>query len=335
MSEVAVVVCTYSRARLQLLQETLASLKCQQGVEPEVIVVVDGSPELEAELRSDPFFSWVKVIPNTGPRGLSAARNSGIAANQAELVAFIDDDAVADPYWLQRQVEAFENPAVMVTGGAVLPKLAAHRPEWWPSEFDWVIGCSYPGQIDDRHFPQDRDPAGAQAEPVPVRNVIGASMVFRRSALDAVGAFALGLGRVDKIPLGGEETEICIRVGKRFGPDSVVLVPASVVHHYVPAERLRVGYFFRRCYAEGLSKAVLSRLVRSTKSVSSEARYLVRTLPRAGIRHAGALFRGDAAGVARAATLLAGTGVTGFGWLRGQLSRAAPQARIVSAPGSH
>lgn len=317
MNDVSVVVCTYTSERLDLLRETLTSLKGQQGVTAEVIVVVDGSPDLEAELRADPFYSWVKVIASDGPRGLSAARNSGIGAAKKAFVAFIDDDATADPFWLERQVAAFQDPKVMVTGGAVLPKLAGKRPYWWPREFDWVIGCSFPGQLPDRAFPHGEGALEPTLSGEPVRNVIGASMVFRRRALEKVGGFSLGLGRVDKIPLGGEETEICIRVGKAYGPGAVVLVPGSVVHHHVPAERLRASYFMRRCYAEGLSKALLSRLVRSTKSVSSEATYLVRTLPLAALRYLASVFRGDLSGLARAATLFVATGATGAGWLRG------------------
>lgn len=329
MSDVTVVVCTYTAARLPLLRETLASLRAQQEVAFQVIVVVDGAPELEAELRSDPFFSWVRVIPNEGPRGLSAARNSGVAASRTTLVAFIDDDATADPFWLKRQVAAFRDPDVMVTGGTVLPKFAVPRPSWWPSEFDWVVGCSYPGQLDDRNFPDSIDPAAPSPPVARVRNVIGASMVFRQRVFSTVGDFSLGLGRVDKIPLGGEETEICIRVGRTFGPGAVVLVPGSVVHHHVPADRLNAGYLLRRCYAEGISKAVLSRLTRSSRSVSSEAKYLVNTLPRAAFRHLGAVFRGDISGLARAAALAAATLATGFGWLRGQLSRSQPAGGAV------
>src|SRR5690606_6561834 len=134
--------------------------------------------------------------------------------------------------------------------------------------FDWVIGCSYPGQLEDRSFPDSAEARGAGAGAVPVRNVIGASMVFRKSIFASVGGFLVGLGRVDKVPLGGEETAICIQVGQTYGPGSVVLVPGSIVHHHVPAERLQADYFIRRCYSEGLSKAVLSRMVRSSKSVS-------------------------------------------------------------------
>ncbi len=316
---VAVVVCTYTRARLGLLRAALASLRAQEGVKPEVVVVVDGAPELEAELRADPDLAFANVVANSGPRGLSSARNSGIDASSADLIAFLDDDAVAEPDWLRLQVAAFEDPKVMVTGGTVLPALAAERPAWWPEEFDWTIGCSYPGQL-----PGYGTPQGA-ADAVPVRNVIGASMVFRRSAISAVGPFSTGLGRVDAIPLGGEETEICIRVGQAFGAGAVVLVPRSVVHHHVPQGRLTARYLLSRCYAEGLSKAVLSRLVRSSAGLSSEAAYLTRTLPVAAARHLRAVLSGDVWGLARVGALGVATAATGLGWLRGRFAPAAPE----------
>ncbi len=344
MKRVAVVICTYSRSRLGDLRRAVASVAAQQGVAVELVVVVDHNPELQAELgaelgaaangnasagRGDPSamgaLSDVKVVPNTGVRGLSDARNSGVRAATTELVAFLDDDAVAEPDWLVELLTVLEGQAAQLVGGTVLPALEGARPGWWPQEFDWAVGCSYPGQIQDHAYPAS---SAGVPEAVRVRNAIGASMLARRDALLAAGGFSTALGRVGTIPVGGEETELSIRLAAEHGPDAIWLATRSVVHHTVPAARLTTSYLHRRCYAEGLSKAVLGRLAPGGAALSSESRYLLTTLPRGVWRHLAAIFRGDPGGLARAGVLVSATAATAFGWVRGRLAPAGKPAAV-------
>lgn len=327
MKRVAVVVCTYTHARLHDLRRAVASLQGQRGVEVELVVVVDHNAELQAELQAElagavgdgSAVSAVTAIPNSGVRGLSDARNSGVRAATTDLVAFLDDDATAEPDWLAQLVAVLESRSAQLVGGTVLPALEHDRPGWWPQEFDWAVGCSYPGQLEDRTFP---DSLASVPEAVRVRNAIGASMIARRESLLSIGGFSTALGRVGTIPVGGEETELSIRLSAAHGPDSVWLATRSVVHHTVPAARMTTSYLHRRCYAEGLSKAVLGRLAPGGAALSSESRYLLTTLPLGVLRHLGAVLRGDLGGFARAGVLISATAATGFGWIRGRLAPA-------------
>jgi hypothetical protein len=93
------------------------------------------------------------------------------------------------------------------------------------------------------------------------------------------------------------------------------------VRHHVPPDRLSAGYFVSRCYAEGRSKALVSRLVGRSEALASERAYTRRVLP-AAVRHglADAVVRGDSAGLGRAAAIVVGLAVTTLGFARGLLT---------------
>jgi GT2 family glycosyltransferase len=289
---VSVVICAFSWERAADLRRAVDSVLSQQRPPDEVIVVIDHAPSLEAWCSHS--LSGVRLVTNTGARGLAGARNCGVTAASGDVVAFLDDDACAAPSWLARLVAPFADERVGGTGGAVVADWRAGRPGWMPAEFDWVVGCSYRGLPDGM---------------ARVRNVIGCNMAFRRSAVVAAGGFVEGLGRVGARPLGCEETELCIRIGAA-GLD-IVYTPDAVVHHAVTRERSTLRYFVSRCVAEGRSKRAVTRRAGTRTGLSSERSYVARTLP-AGV--VGALREGEAA---RAATIGLGLAATAAGYVRG------------------
>jgi len=95
--------------------------------------------------------------------------------------------------------------------------------------------------------------------------------------------------------------------------------PRVRVQHRVPTSRGRWAYFRSRCYAEGISKALVSRFVGSQDALSSERAYTMRTLPLGVARGLAAALQRDLAGPARAAAIVAGLAFTTAGYLRGTL----------------
>lgn len=304
----AAVICCYTPLRTA---DTLAAVRSvqAQAVPLELVVVVDHHDRLLARLRAE--LPEVRVLPSAGEPGLSGARNTGVTATTAEVVLFLDDDAVAEPGWAEALLGCFADPAVMAAGGTVEPAWeGGAAPAWFPAEFGWVVGCSYTGQ-----------PTGRAR----VRNPIGASMAVRRSALDRVGGFSSALGRVGTLPVGCEETELCLRIDRELPGSTVLLEPAGRVRHRVPVQRQRVGYAVRRCFHEGRSKAAVARISRSTSGLRTEADYTRTVLPRAVARHLRRAAAGSAADARAAFTLVAGltAAVAGFGLetVRGRLRR--------------
>lgn len=260
--DVCVVVCSYTSERWTNLVAAIASLQALDAPPGEIIVVIDHNPALLMQARSS--LRSVSVIENAGQPGLSDARNSGVAATQRGVVAFVDDDAMVEAGWLSRLLDHYDDPSVIAVGGSATPVWEQARPSWFPEEFDWVIGCSYRGM-----------PHDAKS----VRNLLGCNMSFRREAFDVAGGFDTRIGRVGDRPLGCEETEFCVRLHAKLPHTKLIYEPAAIVRHRVPKARAKLRYFVARCYSEGLSKAFISRTVGRRSALESESRYVRRVLP--------------------------------------------------------
>ncbi len=298
---VSIIICAYTLERWEDICEAIDSARGQEPPAAEIILVCDHNLELEARARQ--AFPDVIVVPNHETQGLSGARNSGIAVARGEFIAFLDDDAIASPHWIEHLLVECENPEVVGAVPAIMPLWVGRRPSWFPSEFLWAVGCSYRG------LPE------CKAE---VRNLLGAACFFRRDLFNRVGGFHHSLGRKkSKMPVSCEETEFCIRARSVYESAKFVLQPATVVHHKVPAKRLTWAYFTLRCYAEGVSKAQLAELVGADRGLASEKRYVLRTLPAGvgrGIRDA--VLRFDAGGLGRAAAIVWGLACASAGYAK-------------------
>lgn len=315
---ISVVVCTYTEQRWGDLTAAIESVRAQTRPALELVVVVDHNPALLARVQR--AFPEVRATGNAEGSGLSGARNTGAALATGDVVAFLDDDAAAEPEWLEHLVAPYSDPRVIGVGGAVEPLWSTSRPRSFPDEFLWVVGCSY---------------RGLPAERSRVRNFIGANMSYRREVLDQLGGFEADLGRVGTTPLGCEETELCVRAARRWPDALFVYEPLAVVHHRVPSVRTRWGYFRARCYGEGLSKAEVVRRGGAGLGLASERAYTFRTLPTGVVREVTAVVADrDPAGALRATGIALGLFYTSAGYVAGGgLRRNRPDAEPVPDEG--
>lgn len=295
----SVVICAYTLDRWDDVRAAVGSVLDQDPPADEVVLVVDHNQALQE--RAERELSGVRVVPNEERRGLSGGRNTGVAVSHGDVVAFLDDDATAEPSWIRRLLAPYDDPRVVGVGGLVRPLWSTGRPVWFPPEFDWVVGCSYRGQPE---------------RAAPVRNFIGANMSFRRTELLAVGGFLDALGRVGTRPVAScDETDLCLRIAAR-NPEAVLLYePAAEIHHRVPRSRTSWAYFRYRCYVEGLSKALVARRCGSGPALADERAYVRSTLSRALIRNLARI--GRPGGLRTVGALSAGLAATTAGYLVG------------------
>jgi glycosyltransferase involved in cell wall biosynthesis len=203
---------------------TLESVLGQQCDRPyEVLVVYNTSappPPMAVPSGSTvPVREIVCPIP-----GLSAARNAAIAEARGEIVCFLDDDAIADPRWLERLCSAFEaEPEAGVIGGhiylnAPASRPAALRPGWERYWSHFVTGYSGYTRVQRWwEFPW------------------GANWAARRAALLSAGGFRTGYGRIGDNFWGGEEL-VTASVIQKLGY-AVGVVPEAAVTHDVDPKR--------------------------------------------------------------------------------------------------
>ena len=315
----SVVVCAYTKNRWNDALEAIVSLINSDIPPLEIILVIDHNTELYNRFRLHfDTIDIVKVIENQDVQGLSGARNSGIMASKGEYIGFLDDDAIADPVWLSRMTTwCEEDESILGVGSKVDPIWVDGDVSWFPSEFNWTVGCTYNGMPE---------------TPSAIRNPFGCSMVIRKSIFNLVGGFRTGTGRVGEVPLGCEETELSIRAQQRCPSMTFIFDPYARIGHKVPGKRLTWSYFLSRCYHEGISKALLARLVGAQDSLSAEKGYTLRVLPKGVLKGiVDFLFRFDFNGLARAVAIVAGLFTTGFGYLVGltKTTRSSAQQQAV------
>jgi glucosyl-dolichyl phosphate glucuronosyltransferase len=261
---ISVVIPCHTQREWQQLVGAVNSVVNQSLAPAEVVVAVDHNPALYG--RAKRTFPDVNVVENAYDRGASGNRNTAVQHTSTDVVAMLDGDAYARAGWLQGLVDPFADPAVVGTGGAIIPVWRGARPAWFPDEFLWTVGGSLP--------------TTAQT-PTPARNVWSASMAVRRDAFESVGGFRVGFGKQGNRSR-PEDTELCLRLAMESG-GHWLFVPDAQIEHPVPAERGRFRAFLSRCYQEGRGKVEMARLLASQGGavLESERAYLRRTLPRA------------------------------------------------------
>jgi GT2 family glycosyltransferase len=241
---IAAIVCT--RDRPDRLALCLAALHAQtRSGSSREIVVVDNSADAPAALRvraSTGQPHHIRWIAADRP-GLSHARNVGIAATTAPFIAFIDDDAIADPDWLAAlEAEFVDAPAVAVAGGPVVPVWPAARPNWLGP---WAEG--YFSVVD--RGPASRDLGAGEW-------LAGTNIAFRRDALCAAGGFDEALGRHPGTLLGNEEIALAERL-RRAG-HTIRYTPRARVRHAIAADRLNRSWLRRRIAWQAVSDLMLA-----------------------------------------------------------------------------
>jgi GT2 family glycosyltransferase len=221
--KISVVVCTHNGE--ETLPECLGRLGTLAYPDFETIVVCDGSSDRSAPIARE----HGAVVIETEHRGLSHARNRGIAHAQGEIVAFLDDDAYPDADWLYYLAAGFRDERYAGIGGPNIP----------PDDGRLIADCVAAAPGGPIHvLVSDRE-----AEHVP-----GCNMAFRKAALEEIGGFD------ERFRTAGDDVDVCWRLQKA-GKTLGFSAGAVVLHR----RRDSIRRYLKQQYGYGKAEALLER----------------------------------------------------------------------------
>lgn len=257
LPHVTVIITAYDPSRYSDINEGVESILTGTYDNRDVIVVVDGRESLASRLRS----RWegeaaVLVICNDENLGAAQSRNRAVKRADGEIVAFFDDDAVADEQWLSELVRCYTERDAVAAGGQMTPIWLAGQPSFLPAEFYWLIGVTYAG------FPD---------EITEVRNTFASNLSFRKSVFEALGGFSPDIGPKGGSLLQSAETDLCARLADETG-EQVLYNPAAKVGHKIYQYRTDPLFLLRRAFWQGVSKRGMQ--IYSDSSLGTESDFL-------------------------------------------------------------
>jgi glycosyltransferase involved in cell wall biosynthesis len=313
-----VIIPAYTVDRWRLLSAAVESVHAQTRPPIELILCIDRNPDLLERCQT----RWgddasaagfpIRVIPNRfdqteeGERshvkahgakrrfGAGWSRNSGAERAHGDVLVFLDDDAWADPDWLEFLLDPYLDPRTVAVGGAPLPEYETGRPGWFPANFDWVFGCAYEG------MPRELAPLG---------HLIGANLSVRRDAFNDIGGFH---------SIDFDDLDLCMRVAARFPDRRMLYEPRAVVHHYVPAERVSWHYFWRRCFFVNFEKVEAFAEMGGAANIRAEREFVFRAMTKQVVSELRDVLRGKWVGFLRLAAMIVGVAMAGAGHSSGR-----------------
>jgi glycosyltransferase involved in cell wall biosynthesis len=258
---VTVCICTHDRPGY--VRDCLDGLRRQtidDGMFEILVVDSASSGQAQAELAR-----LVGEVPNARllrveKAGVSEARNAGAQAAAGDYIAYIDDDAIPAPDWIECILAAIAGPGrpPALIGGQILPKWEAPLPPWWPASLRGVLSIiEYEGEGEYRS-PE----VPAKLEPY------AANMVVNVLALLAVGGFGAAVGRYGNSLLSDEEVQLAWTL--QDAGHSVRYDSRIIVHHQIQAARFRPEWLLSRLYWQGASTVLTRRMLQSPDLVWHE-----------------------------------------------------------------
>ncbi|MFN2459027.1 MAG: glycosyltransferase family 2 protein [Chitinophagaceae bacterium] len=263
--EISVIICTYNRA--EYIIGAIESLYSQtlQNEKFEVIVADNNSIDNTGVLvqQYGPEHPDLHLVYLTESRqGSSFARNTGAAFARSELLCFMDDDAIAEPDYLQRIIEFFQaHPDATGLGGRIIPKYIPAEPKWMSRYVSSLVGnFDYSTKVE--KFRHEKYP-------------LESNMIVRKDDFDTIGGFNTDLpGVKGTLRIGGEGKDFFLRLQK-LGK-VIYYDPKIVVHHVVEVKKLTPHYLYRIASGIGRGERVRTKAIGPFAYIKKILEYLYK-----------------------------------------------------------
>lgn len=262
---ISVIICTYNRE--QFIIDALESLRLQTLAKEnfEIIVVNNNSPDnteniIKNYIQKHSGFNIIYQLETQ--QGASFARNAGAALARSGLLVFMDDDAIAEPDYLQNILSFYEkHPTVSGLGGRIIPKYIPEKPKWMSHFVSSLVG----------NFEYSSD----LVEFSPGKYPLESNMIINKDDFNLVGGFNTALpGVKGTLRIGGEGKDFFLKVqkaGKRIYYD-----PSIIVHHVVEVEKLTPEYMYRVASGIGRGESVRTKAISQWAYIKKVVEYLYK-----------------------------------------------------------
>lgn len=240
---ISVIVCTYNR--VEYISLCIDSLLDQTFKDYKIVVIDNNSSDGTYELIVKKYHGKIKIVKELN-QGLSFARNCGLKNASGDIVAYIDDDAIADKNWLAAIYDTFTNyPEAACVGGRIFVKWIVERPEWWIPELDEIFNNQDYGK-NTRYLNYPQFP-------------FGTNISFKRKVILELGGFNTILGRIGDKSSSGEEQYLCFQLYQN--KHKIMYNPRIIVQHLAYQKRLTKESLLARYSESGASHAYLFYLL--------------------------------------------------------------------------
>jgi len=246
--KISVIIRTYRR--VEYLRQAVSSLLRQTlPLQEYEIIVVDNDPEGSARKPVQEVISCYRVsnVRYIQERKISASRaaNTGVKNSTTDLIAFLDDDAIAEKDWLAKILKNFSRKRVDLLAGKIVLKISRKKlPAWVNGELKILLGefdlGSSAREIKKREFP------------------LLSNMALRKDVFFSVGAFPEHIGFQEGKPYGGEENALVLAARKK--KYRVFYDPEVVVYHLVTPDKFKRMFFLKRKSWEGRARFRIDRM---------------------------------------------------------------------------
>ncbi len=236
----SVIVSAYSLERFHDLTDVIDGI-CNQTYSPiEAIIIIDKDKNLfdkVNEYKKIKHFGNIHTIFNSENRGLSYSRNIGIKNSHGSIIAFIDDDAVPSKDWAKNIIKTFDEDSLIgAVTGDVIPQWECNEMSWFPRELYWMLSCSY---------------VMTPTEKKEFERGFGTNMAFKRDIFDRIGMFDTNLGINGKRWVGGEDSDMFMKVKKLRM--KIIFNPEIRVQHKIYGYRIKTNSLAKRAFSGGYS----------------------------------------------------------------------------------
>ena len=246
--EISVVICSYNRADYiigavdSLYNQTLSKDRF------EVFVVdnnsIDNTGDLVQHYISEHPGYHLHYLTESR-QGASFARNTGASFSKGWLLCFMDDDAIAEPNYLENILRFFEtHPDANGLGGRIIPRYIPAEPKWMSHFVSSLVG----------NFDYSKEVEVFKPGKYPLES----NMIVLKEDFTTIGGFNIELpGVKGTLRIGGEGKDFFLRLqalGRKIYYD-----PSVIVHHVVEVKKLTPHYMYRVASGIGRGESVRTK----------------------------------------------------------------------------